>query len=419
MNTSNTSKKTIAIFPVLLTVFIDLLGVGIAIPITALLFVDPIHGILSASTTFQTKNILYGLLIAIYPLAQFFSAPILGDLSDRYGRKKVLIISLIGTFIGYLLFGAAIVYKQVYLLFIGRFIDGVTGGNISVAYSAIADVSDKETKTKNFGLVGMMFGLGFILGPYIGGKLADPSVVSWFTFATPFWFAALLTLLNIVQMITMFKETLKTFTHKTITLFTGVKNIYKAFTLPNVRVLFFVIFLLIFGWSFFTQFFQIYLIEKFHFTQSQIGDLFAYIGIWIAIAQGGLVRPLSEKYSPKSILSVSMFLVGGTLLLLLLPQKASTLYFILPFIAIFQGLTRPNSTTIVSETADEHAQGEILGLNQSIQSLAQAIPPLIAGFVISINFSLPILLASIVSILAGLVFIFFYKEKKQPVIIEE
>ena len=131
-------------------------------------------------------------------MAQFFGAPILGAMSDRFGRKKILILSLVGTCIGYLFFGAGIAAASLITLFISRAIDGFTGGNISIALSAIADISDPKEKAKNFGLIGMAFGLGFILGPYIGGKLADPSVVGWFTHSTPFWFAAALTFLNII-----------------------------------------------------------------------------------------------------------------------------------------------------------------------------------------------------------------------------
>lgn len=403
-------KSKNSILPLFLTVFIDLLGLGIVIPILPMIILNPAAGLLPMDMSFSTRSIVYGFLIASYPIAQFFSSPILGALADEKGRKKILTLSLIGTLIGYLLFGIGIMQENIFLLFIGRILDGFTGGNISIAQSSIADISTKETKAKNFGLIGMAFGLGFVIGPYMGGKLADPSIVSWFNYATPFWFAAILTFLNIISVIFKFKETLVTKRKANLSLTTGIKNISQAFSIPNLRYVFFTVFFLTVGFNFFTQFFQVFLIGKFSFTQSQIGDLFAYMGIWIAVAQGGFQRPLSKKYKPSQILNYSAIFLAISLPVLLLPSKPIWIYAILPFIAIFQGLTQPNGTAIVSNQSDDSTQGEILGINQSVQSLAQAIPPIIAGFVTSINLSLPIILGSASILIGWLIFRNFYKE---------
>ena len=192
------NKPKAPLLTIFLTVFLDMLGVGIVIPVIAPLLLDPSHNMLSVDYTVEARTILLGFLIAAYPLAQFFGAPMLGALSDRFGRKKLLFISLIGTFAGYILFATAILEQNIYLLFFSRLLDGFTGGNISIALSAISDSSDEKSKAKNFGIVGAAFGLGFILGPYIGGKLADPGIVSWFNASTPFWFAAILTAVNLL-----------------------------------------------------------------------------------------------------------------------------------------------------------------------------------------------------------------------------
>ena len=407
-------NKNLTILPIFFTVFLDLLGLGIIIPILPAVLLDPRAALLPFSYDFGARTLVYGFLIASYPLAQFFGAPILGSLADQKGRKKLLTVSLIGTLIGYILFALGIVYNNIYFLFIGRLLDGFTGGNISIAQSAIADISTPETKSRNFGLIGMAFGLGFIIGPYIGGKLADPTIVSWFTYATPFWLSVILTCINIFLVLMYFPETLVNATKATkISAFTGFRNIKKAFTYRDLRTMFLVGFLLTVGFNFFTQFFQVFLIGKFQFNQSKIGDLFAYMGLWIAITQGAILRPLSKKFKPMSILSVSIILLALTFPILLIPTKAIWIYVIIPFIAVFQGLTQPNSTAIISNLADKDKQGEILGINQSVMSLAQAIPPIIAGFITSISLNLPTMFAAGSTLLAWLIFrTFFIKQQK-------
>lgn len=412
------TQKDISILPIFVTVFIDLVGLGIIIPVLAPLFLDPSYGLLPPAYSTSTRTILLGLLISSYPFAQFFGAPLLGGLSDRYGRKKILLLSLLGTCIGYLFFALGIGTKNLVLLFISRSLDGFTGGNISIAMSAIADISSKEAKAKNFGLVGMAFGLGFILGPYIGGNLADPHVVAWFTFATPFWFAALLTLANILLVILQFPETLTARVHSKIGLMTGFKNLAKAFSLTNLRTMFTVVFLLSFGFTLFSQFFQVFLIAKFKFSQTQIGNLFAFIGIFIALTQGGLTRVIARKFSPPQVLSYSIVLLSLTFPMLLLPRNPLWLYSILPFVAIFNGLTQPNATSIISNLSSKESQGEILGINQSIQSLAFALPPIVAGLLAAIDPTLPLIIASAITFLAWLTFMLFFKERKREMFVE-
>jgi len=388
-----------------------MLGVGVIIPIMAPLFLSHTSNILPVATPDAIRNLALGVLLATYPFFQFFGAPILGTLSDRIGRKKMLLISLGGTFIGYLIFAAGIIFGNVYLLFLSRIIDGFTGGNISVAQSAIADISKPEEKARNFGMIGMAFGLGFILGPFIGGKLSDSSLVSWFTFATPFFFTAAVTFINIVLLALRFKETLQTTSYKKINMWTGFQNVAKAWKMKELRAMFMIMFLITFGFNFFTQFFQVYLIQTFNFNQSQIGDIFAYVGVWIALTQGGLMRPLSRKFTPVQIMKVAVVALSIALMMVLLPREVWLLLVIMPFIAISNGLIMPNSTAIISGLAKPGEQGEVLGINQSVQSLAMTVPPIIAGIIVSMDKNLPIMVASISIYLAWILFLFLIAKK--------
>ncbi len=404
-------KKKSPLLTIFITVFIDMLGVGIVIPVIAPLILDSSHNMLANDMSTHSRTILLGFLIASFPLAQFFGAPMLGALSDRYGRRKLLALSLVGTVIGYLLFAIAILESNIYLLFASRMLDGFTGGNISIALSSISDFSDEKSKSKNFGMVGAAFGIGFILGPYIGGKLADSTILYWFNAATPFFFAAILAMLNLLFVLFAFPETLLNKRNSKVSMFTGIENIKKAFSIGHLRTIFLVVFLLTVGFNFFTQFFQVFLISKFDYKISQIADVFAFIGIWIVFAQGGLQRPMSKKYAPLSIIKISALLLGITMPMLLLPTESKYIFFVLPFIASFQGLTQPNLNSIVSSQAGKDEQGQILGINQSIQSLGMALPPIIASYMNNINVNLPIAISSFCIVLAWIILVLFFRNK--------
>lgn len=279
-----------------------------------------------------------------------------------------------------------------------------------MAMSAIADISDEKTKVKNFALVGMAFGLGFIFGPVIGGILTESHIVSWFNYTTPFWFAALLSLANLLYVLFQFNETLVKKVYHPISFADGLINIKKAIDVKELRVLFVSIFLMNFGWNFFTQFSQVFLHIKFAYSPAQIGIFFAYVGIWVAISQGAIIRPVSAKYKPRRLLIISILATSIIMMLLVLPKNAAYLYLILPFLAIFYGFVQPNFSTLISNMVSDTSQGEVLGIRQSVLSLSQAMPAVIAGVSLTFSVSIPIILAGITIFLAWLVFVFLYKE---------
>lgn len=409
---SASSPQKASLLTIFITVFIDMLGVGIIIPVIPVLFFEESTAILDASYSEAQRSILYGFLIASYPVLQFFGAPLLGALSDRYGRKPMLTMSLFGTMIGYLLFAWAIKEGWLVLLFLSRMLPGFTGGNISIILSSIADVSDAQSKTRNFGLVGMAFGLGFILGPTLGGVLADNTVVSWFSSETPFYFTAAITLLNIILVWYRFRETLQQASSVPFSMLRGFRNIGKSFAAPNLRGIFTIVLGLSLGFTFFTQFYAVILIQDFDFTEKNIGLLFGWIGIWLAITQGLIVRKLSNIVAPKFILQFTILTLSIGIALVLLPDQAWWFYVIAPIIAISQGITSPNMTSVISEQANADQQGEILGINQSMQSLGQAIPPIIAGYLNAIDNRLPMVAAAGLIFLSWLIYMLLFGGRK-------
>jgi DHA1 family tetracycline resistance protein-like MFS transporter len=409
------SKSNRALPIVLFTVFLDVLGVGILIPILPQLVFKIF---IPAGFSYNASLIMLGWLTGIYPLMMFLATPILGQLSDRYGRKKILAVSLAGTAFGYVLFAIAILTKNIPLLFISRAFDGITGGNISVARAVVADVTAPKDRTKNFGLIGAAFGVGFVAGPYIGARLASPNVnffglfhtPHWFNAATPFWFTAVLAVVNTILVLTVLPETHQYINKKLKMVWNkSLLNIRKAVTAPGLRVVFTSEFLFWGGFTFFTTFFQILLIQKLHFSQANVGDFFAYIGIWIALSQGLVTPFLARHFKNYQVLRVIFFVMGFALFAQLWPDNTTKLLMVAPFIALAVGVSMANITGLVSISAGPEMQGEILGIDSSVQALAQAIPAIISGYVATMGINMPVIVGAIIVMIAGAVFVAFYK----------
>lgn len=415
MDTLKAKLEKRALPLVVSTVFIDVLGVGILFPVLPQLIFKIFE---PAGFSYKGSLIMLGWLTAIYPLMQFLATPILGQLSDRYGRKPVLGFSLAGTAIGYVLFAIAILTKNIPLLFIARGFDGITGGNISVARAVIADTTPRERRAQNFALIGAAFGFGFVFGPYIGARLAVPGInffglfrtPHWFNYAVPFWFTAILSTINTILVLMILPETNKRINHALkITWTKSIENIRKAAASPALRVILTSEFMFWGGFTFFTTFFQILLIKKLGFKVNNIGDFFAYIGICIAITQALITPFLAKRVKGYQIVEIGILGLGIALFLQLLPHNTTQLLLVAPFIALFNGLVLANISALISLSADAHIQGEVLGIEASVQALAQAVPAIISGYVATLGVNMPVIVGGSVVLFGWLIFVLFYK----------
>lgn len=399
--------KDKTITTIFFTIFIDLIGLGILIPVLPLLFASPSSEfyMLPVGISIKTGYLLLGLLIAIYPIGQFIATPILGQLSDKYGRKKILALSILGTSISYIIFAVGILTKNIPLLFMARFFDGLTGGNISVAQAMISDVSTKENRTRNFGLIGAAFGLGFIFGPYLGGRLSDPNTISWFSATTPFYFAAILAFLNMLSVLFLLKETNNNLQTEKIKWNKSIRNIFEAFKMKGVNIIFLTNFLYSGGFTFFTTFFSVYLINKFHFTQGAIGDFYAYIGLWSVFTQAIVTRFIAKRFSEEKVIKLTLIGSGLIMLTYFLPQHSWQIYLIPPFFGLCNGLSMANLSSLLSRSTNPEIVGKIFGINASVQALAQAIPAVLSGFIAAVlTPESPIIIAAVVILFSALAF---------------
>ncbi len=401
------SRKTLWIaFAVVLT---DMIGVGILIPIIPLLFTDPsyaYHLDLSESTGY----LLLGALTALYPFAMFLAMPILGQLSDTFGRRPVLTASLLGTALSYVLFGAGIVWVSIPLLFAARAFDGLTGGNIAVVQAAVADISSEEDRVRKFSVISAANGIGFILGPLVGGFLSDPKVLDWFGAPTPFWFAAILSGANMLAVILFFPETLRTRTRRKIRFWQAFANIKDAAAGADRRPLYVTSFLYQSGFAFIVTFFGVYLISRFGFDQRHIGYLFAFVGLLLAGSQILITGRLSRYVAPQDVIPAALLAMGASLIGVYFSRDPLLLYLFTIPAAVAASLVLTNLTALISTSSKDRQQGSVLGVNSSVQALAQAIPPLFAGAIAAVFApTTPVLFSAATIIAAAAFFLRYYR----------
>ena len=400
-NVSNVHQKKKTDFKSLallgLAIFIDLLGFGIVIPVLPF-FVEygPSNGGLSG-TPFD-----YSLLVGIYSLMQFLFAPIWGGLSDRIGRKPVILIGLFGSSIGFFLFGLS---TQLWMLYVARIVGGFfASATIGTSYAVISDVSSPESRAHAFGILGVAFGLGFTFGPAVGGVLSTQSIFGITGFALPAFFASGLALINMISAAFYLPESLPKeirgiTTHATRTM--SLSNVRKILTIPQVGstlgllILLFATFNLAF--SMFELTFPVFAIKVNNtITSETIGGLFFFIGIIIIIVQGGVIRPMVKKYGEKVTMFIGMtILFIGYLVIPYIFDVPGMLLVLIPF-AIGEGLTTPSLSSLLSKEAPIDKQGLIFGINQGISSLMRICGTLSAGILFTLYFQLSYWVGSII-----------------------
>lgn len=393
-------KSSLGLFLVLLVAFLDWMGISLVYPMFSSMLFCPECPIVPVETSMAMRGFYLGFLLAAMSIAQFFSGPILGAMSDQTGRRPLLIGSLFLGVLGYLMCAVSVSFGSLALLFAARVLVGIAAGNAAIVGAVIADLSDEKSKAKNFGLYSMACGVGFTSGSFVGGEL------SMLGREIPFLFAACALFANLLLISLFFKETapLKVVTSSFVLKWnTGLKNVKKALGLANLRVLFFVILFFCFGWSFFYEFIPVSWIADYQFNAHQIGLFYSYGAAVYALSAGVLIRPIVTRFSDKKTVQASLVSLGVLFLILLFFHPVKSLIWVyLPLANFLMALLFPTSTAMVSNYVGKEAQGEILGILQSVQSLAFAISPLAAGTLLGNYPHMPFFVGSISMLFAAL-----------------
>jgi len=362
------------------------------------------HSIFLDISSEVLRGFWLGVLLAACPLAQFFSSPAIGEISDRRGRKPVLQITTLTIAIGAVLCVFGILGKSLFLMILGRVVTGIGAGNIAVINSAAADMSSSLAKAKNFALIAMSNGIGFAIGPFLGGKLAV------YGFEIPFIFSVVATIANFVLISFFFSETLLKKKYGDTKLGSRFHHLWRTSLAPKFRIIFPAFFLFCFGWSFYWEFIPVTWIKNYGLDVAQIGNFYAFGSVIYVLSSGLLIRPIINKFKGLLILFISVTILG--LFLLILYNASIELYWL--NIAVQQFLVAlifPVATAIVSDLATKNQQGETLGVFQSLQAFAFAITPFMGGALLDLSYDSPYIIGAISMFLSCLILLFGYKKR--------
>jgi DHA1 family tetracycline resistance protein-like MFS transporter len=370
------------ILVVFLTVVLDLLGFGLVIPL--LPFYAQSH---------QASALEVTLLMACYSLAQFVVAPLWGQLSDRVGRRPVMLVSIGLTAVMLAGFASA---SSLWMLFLFRTLHGAMTANISTAQACMADLTTPENRAKGMGLIGAGFGIGFTLGPALGGQLAD------YGLSVPLWIAAGLSAINFLLALVWLPETRHAGSIRSERSINPAA-LWRAISAPVIGLCVALTFVQVFSFALMESTFTLFAEDRHHMGPADIGWLFGFVGIVSIVIQGGVIGRLVRRFGEGPLISIGLALLAlGVTLLAVVPRGAGMLA-VFGLMSLGQSLATPSLQSLISRSAAASEQGSVLGSSQSMSALARALGPAVGGLLFSrIGPSAPFLAAGGVLVLAVL-----------------
>ncbi len=391
----------------MLVIFIGFIGVALPYPIFPPLFLHPEHGTIIPEAWGQhNRSLFLGVTLAMYPLGQFLGSPILGALSDRLGRKKILMLSLAGTVIGYLFSAVSLQTDHLGLLIFSRFLTGLMEGNIAIARAMAIDLGHDD-KHKSLGRVNAIAALGYIVGPLIGGFLADPGIVSWFSFYIPFYAAAVMALVTIILIATSLQETAKLQPSKALSLWKQF-NIIKRFSVlcqdKRLRALLIVSSVFTLAVDIFYEFGPVYLAGQWQMMPAMIALYNVALCIGLIIGNGYLAFWFNRRFNSRNITVCFGLLTALLLVLMVLFVNKLWVFIAFGFMGLTMSISVTSLTVQISNVAADDIQGEVMGTQLSFRMFGDSIICLLGGVFILVTVKLPLLLGATLAILAILLY---------------
>jgi DHA1 family tetracycline resistance protein-like MFS transporter len=396
---SNQNYLAIVFF---LIIAVDTMGVSFAWPIFGSLFTGKTTALFTNDVSLQWRNILYGITMGITSLFMFLGAPILGDISDRIGRRKILLFCLLGTSLGMCLSALGIVLKQVPLLMLSRAWLGAIAACQIIAQAAIIDISNQNNKASNLGVIEAANNIGYIVGPIIGGLLIDNSLVGWFDFTTPFYFVAILACLNALLLLITYKDPLKNQITKKLQLTRSIKVFVRALAHKNIRTLAFIYVCFQVGWAMYFQTVFLSLIQKYNYSGRLLGYFFLWMGLIFCLNLLVIVRLVTRLITLKTIIYLTLTIASLCCVAAIYSNETGLWLGIFPMASAIS-LGGNAMLTTFSNIAAENEQGWAMGISTSLAALSWAITPSLAGLLLAFGSHLPLSIAGILFLLGMIV----------------
>ncbi len=394
------------ILPLYIVIFIGFVGYSLTITILTPLILEEGQALLNSLPFTSDPTIILGFVLAIYPVGQFFGAPIMGALSDRFGRKPILLISLIITTLCFGGLAYAIQIQNLSVFIVISLIMGLAEANIATAQSAVADVTTEENRTRMFAYINLSASGAFVIGPLLGGVLANPNLVSWFNNSTPYWAVFILLIFTVMFMFLAFKETRPKEKRTEVSYTQAFTNLLRIFKPGQLRIIYlvnFLIYLAIFG---FFRAFPMYLVEHYDMQVTELAKYIAWNAVPVVIGSLWLTGYLSKLHSPRTIAIYSTLLFGLFNLFFIIPQSELMLFVTLFLPGLALAVALPVASSMVSLAAAQDTQGRALGNNLSITVGAEVLSGLAAGFLAAYFIKLPMFAICAVAILAATILFF-------------
>jgi DHA1 family tetracycline resistance protein-like MFS transporter len=371
--------RNFSLFSLYFVIFMDNFGFAILFSILGPLILLPEYGVIGSGISEGMKNAILAISYGVFPLTQFFGAPIIGDIADHYGRKKALYITTLGVTIGYFLSALGVFYHSIALIIISRFLSGFFAGNLTVCLAAIADLSkDPTVRAKNFSNVTALFGISWVLSMVIGGYFSNPDFLKAGGPILGFLITGFLSLVNFFAIWFYFKESSTKKEHYRFTLLGGIKNIIHVAELKRVRLLFVAYLFWVVGWGISIQWFPPYSIEKYDVSVADITLWMIVLGIAWIVGSSLLNRWLLKKFNSLVIANIGIILLVLFILAAALIKQYILFALFYSMAALFSALAMSNIMNLISTGVAMNIQGKTMGLSQSMMALGWIIAAIIA-----------------------------------------
>ena len=399
--TDNRKSGFIRILPLYFVIFIGFFGYSLMITIFTPLILDNSGGILDSLPFRVDRSIVLGVMLMLYPLGQFLGSPVLGAMSDRFGRRPILLVSLFVIAVCYALFAFSLQMSNLPAVMVISVIMGLADADIVTAQSAIADVSTQENRSRLFGYIYLSASSAYVAGPLVGGKLADPSILPWFDYATPYWAVFILLIFAFALTYFVFRETRVHAEGTKTGYFEAFTNMLTIFMPGRIRIIYLVNFLIYFSIFGFFRSYPMYLVDRYHMGVGRVSDFIAWVAVPIVFANLWLTGYLAKQFPPRRITVYSTLLFGIFTFVIILPSYEGALWVTLFLPGLALALALPACASMLSLMVSADEQGGVLGNNQSLQVGAEALSGFAAGLLAALVIELPLIALAGVAVFAA------------------